>query len=79
MTALQGRLRPDPPIPDLPGWTVTMEDGRWVAETRRPYSHYQWLAGAQDQATAQSPTELRILCDSYDALAEALSRAERAH
>jgi len=56
-----------------------VEDGRLVAEAHRSYSLYQWMAGAQNQASARSLEELRILCDAYDALAEALVRAERTH
>lgn len=70
---------PDPAVLDLPGWTVTVEDGRLVAEAHRSYTLYQWMAGAQNQATARSADELHILCDAYDALAEALIRAEQAH
>ncbi|WP_018654154.1 hypothetical protein [Actinomadura flavalba] len=48
-----------------------------VAEAQRSYSLYQRMAGVQDHATARSGEELYILCDAYDALAEALIRAER--
>jgi len=74
-----GPVLPDPAVLDLPGWTVTVEDGRLVAEAHRSYSLYQWMAGAQNQASARSVEELHILCDAYDALTEALTRAEQAH
>ncbi|MEO3782364.1 hypothetical protein ABGB12_03475 [Actinocorallia sp. B10E7] len=75
----QGPVLPDPAALDLPGWTVTVEEGWLFAEARRSYSLYQWMAGAQNQASARSVEELHILCDAYDALTEALIRAERTH
>jgi len=75
----RGPVLPDLAGVDVPGWAVTVEGGRLVAEACRSYSLYQWMAGAQNQASARSVEELRILCDAYDALAEALGRAERTH
>lgn len=61
---------------DLPGWDVALDDGLLLAGSRRSFTLYQRMAGAQDHAEARSIEELHVLCHVYDALAEGLVRAE---
>ena len=78
--ALARGSEPDPAELDLPGWRIWTEgDGLIIADAQRTYSLYQRMAGVHDQATARSAEELHILCNAYDALAEALIRAEAAN
>jgi len=78
--ALARGCEPDPAELDLPGWRIWVEgNGLIIADAQRTYSLYQRMAGVHDQATARGVEELRILCDAYDALAEALVRAEAAN
>ncbi|WP_148085851.1 hypothetical protein [Actinocorallia herbida] len=61
---------------DLPGWEVALDGRLLLAGSRRSFTLYQRMAGVQDHAEARTVEELHILCHAYDALTEALIRAE---
>lgn len=63
----------------VPGWSISWEDGDFVAVRQTSLTSYQVHHGALEEISCGDAGELWLLCEAQRRLAEALTTAEQLH